>query len=447
MTTAATGFGNATGATTALRRGLSSLAPLRLETVHPSLWLLCAFLVVSITSIDEEWAAVGKLEPTLLLAAPLLLLCILKAVMLGMDGDRRSLLRTGVGKAWAAFVLAACLSVHWAENTGLAIDALREYATIWMLFPAAALLVRNRTELLLVLLVVCLSEGFYLARSFQEFLNGRVQGASDLARMIGAGKSNADPNSLAATITFALPLFIWFALATRSLWFVALATAYGTVGAFSIVMTRSRSGLIMLALVGLWTFVKLPSHRLRMLVVIAVALAGVVVASRLSPKELRRYASVLNTTTYTREESTQGRVRGYIVAAKIADERPVVGIGPGNWSDFRMRRIDGDKLMPHSLAGIVLAEHGLLGMLLFLLYLAVVVRLGLAERKAFAAEDDPWSRAMASLAGTLLFILALLAISGLAAHNLARNAWWLAPGLLVALHHLRHAPRGIPETT
>lgn len=443
-TATAAGSGTPAGAGARPARGLGAIGAGRLADVRPIVWLLCAFLFVATTHVDEEWPAVGKLEPTLLLGAILIAAILVELGFAGFARGPRALLHSGPGAAWTAFVVAGVLSVVWAHDLGLAGGALREYATAWMLFPAAALLVRSRAELVVVLLVLCLSEAFYLGRSLQEFLNGRIQGASGLARMVGAGESSADPNSFAATIVFAMPLFVWFALESRSAWFVLLATAYGAVGAFSVVMTRSRSGLVMLGLVGLWTLFSLPGRRLKLTSVILLALFAAGITARLGPKEVARYASILSTSTYTREESTQGRVQGYLVAAQIVEDRPVLGIGPGNWSHYRMRRVDGDKLMPHSLAGIVMAEHGLLGLLLFAAYVIAALRLVLRQRASRRATDAPWEQTLRRLLGTLLMILVLLTVSGLAAHNLARNAWWLVPGLLVAIPHLRVGASAVP---
>ena len=189
---------------------------------------------------------------------------------------------------------------------------------------------------------------------------------------------------------------------------------------------------MLLALVTLWALTVIPSRRLRLTAAIGLVLFGAIVAGRLSAKELQRYESIVTADTYSREESTRGRLKGYVVGGRIFQQRPVFGIGLGNWSAYREARIDGDKLMPHTLGGQLVGELGLAGTLAFLGFVTVAFRFAVRHRRRLRDTQDPWDQAVHRLLGAMVVLLALLLVSGLAAHNVGREAWFLAPALMIA---------------
>ena len=190
-----------------------------------------------------------------------LLLLVVAVRILGAANRSRKGLQPpdAVTSWWGAYVLATVLATLWAYDFALSKE--------WMLgarFPALfcfaliVALVRTRREFLLVVLVFCLAHGAFLARSFQEFFNGRHLYTMGVIRMVGAGLSNADPNSFAATIVFALPLVLWVGLHARSRLLRAASAAYFLLTGWAVLLTRSRSGVILLGLTVLWLLAALP---------------------------------------------------------------------------------------------------------------------------------------------------------------------------------------------
>ena len=208
---------------------------------------------------------------------------------------------------------------------------------------------------------------------------------------------------------------------------------YAVLTGWAVLLTRSRSGVILLGLVGLWLFSALPTRKARIwgvAILIALVAAG---STQLSESALNRYKGMLTGgSTESEKESTHGRIEGYQVAWRIFKDRPVTGVGPGNWAAYRMRHVDGITMMPHNLAGLLLATLGILGTVTFVGYLLATFARGLRERRARKGSVDPWERGIRSFVGTMLFTLVLQLISGLAAHNLERWSWYWVPGLLIA---------------
>jgi O-antigen ligase len=402
--------------------------------LSPAFWFLLLYLFIGLSYVDEEWPRLGALRPRFILGS-LLLLTVAVRILGAANRSRKGLQPPDAVTAWwGAYVLATVLATLWAYDFALSKE--------WMLgarlpalfcFALIVALVRARREFLLVVIVFCLAHGAFLARSFQEFFNGRHLYTMGVVRMVGAGLSNADPNSFAATIVFALPLVLWVGLHARSRLLQAASAAYFLLTGWAVLLTRSRSGVILLGLTVLWLLAALPGRKAKAwgtAIVVALVLAG---ATQLSESALNRYKGMLTGgSTESERESTHGRIEGYQVAWRIFKEQPITGVGPGNWASYRMRHVDGLTMMPHNLAGLLLATLGLLGTVTFTGYVLATFLRGRRERRARKGLVDPWDRAVRSFAGAMLFTLLLLLISGIAAHNLGRWAWSWAPGLLLA---------------
>src|SRR5262249_7770108 len=137
------------------------------------------------------------------------------------------------------------------------------------------------------------------------------------------------------------------------------------------------------------------------------------------------------------------RVHNYGVAFDMLHDNPLLGVGPGCWSVYRVRRVDGNPLMPHSLTGQVVATYGGLGTFAFVGYLASVFAFAWSAMRRRWGWPDPWEATVRSLAPTVAFTTVLLLVSGLAAHNIDRLDWYLLPGLL-AVAARASGPRPAP---
>lgn len=419
------------GRTTGGAFGLADAWPRGLSAV---LWLLLLYLLVGLTNFDEEWPSLGALKPRFFLGALLLLAVVVRILVAAARARRGPAPPDAVTTWWGAFAVAALLSTLWAFDFAVSFDRLLD-ATFPALFcfPLIVALVRTRRQFLVVVMLFCLANGLYLARSFTEFFSGRHVYTMGVVRMVGVGQSHADPNSFAATVAFTLPLVLWTTLYTRS-WLVrAGGAAYGMLAVWAIVLTRSRGGLVLLLLTVFWFLAALPGRKAKVwgVVVLAVLLAGV--STQISESAWHRYTGILTGgSTASERESTHGRIEGLKVAWGIFQERPVLGVGPGCWAAYRMRKVDGMTMNPHNLPGQLLATVGLVGTVTFAGYLlASFLRAG-RERRARKGLADPWERAVRSFAGAMAFTLLLHLVAGLAAHNLERWSWFWAPGLLVA---------------
>jgi len=409
--------------TTAAARGLRFLSAE--GRASPAFWLLQLFLFLGYTSADEEWEALLQLRPRLVLGG-LVLLCAGVRLFGARGRELRARLEADGCFHWlVAFAVACALATLWAWDPALARPACERHLIMMVAYPLIVVLVRDRRDLLLTLLVFCAGHGFLALRAFTEYLAGRIDVRSELPRMMGVGDRLADPNSFAAAVVFALPLMAWVGYRAQSRLVRLGALAYAALAGISVVLTYSRSGAVLLVLALLWMLLHVRG-RTRAALVGVLLLAAAGAALRESDRTQARLGTLFASDTYEEEGSTRGRLEGYEMAWRIAEERPLLGVGPGCWQDYREHRLDGKRLLPHTLWGQLLGTRGVLGTLAFLGFLLAAVARGLRLRRT---AEDPVLR---SLAGAVLCTLFLLLVSGLAAHNLERELWYLLPALLAA---------------
>lgn len=411
-------------------RGWFDLASTSLKGLPAPFWILQGYLFLGITFLDEEWPSIGKFRPRLVLGG----LALVIAVSRWFSAPERRVAEKPPHRfvaGWlVAFIAAGFCCATWAFAPSIAWDAQVAHTTTMLVFFLLLAIVRSRREVLVTILVFAAASGFYLLRSATEYLNGKHQFTMGVSRMMGAGNSLADPNSFGGTIAFSLPLVVWAAIHARSRFLRFCVLCYGLLAAYCAIQTHSRSGFVLLALNVGWAFVSIPSTKARIAIAAVLLGFGVYMVGFQSKNALDRYASIFSSNTYEHESSTRGRIEGYQIAAKMFKDEPLFGVGPGCWSLYRMRRVDGDKLMPHNMPGQLTATMGIAGVSTFLGYLVAVLSFGLSVRRRRAGSPDRWDRAVRALAATTLVTILLLLVSGTAAHNIERSAWYLMPALL-----------------
>lgn len=413
-------------------RGFFAFASTSLGGLPVEFWTLQLYLFLQLSVLDEHVQRLEDVRPRFFLGGFTLLVALARmAFAYGHHGEVPP--PVAAPTRWLlAFTAASGFSALTAFDWSLARPAFQEHATVLVGYLLIVTIVRTRREVMLTVLTLCLGGGAYVALSFREFLGGRYDFAQGVVRMIGIGRSSSDANSFGATVTFLLPLIVWAGVVARA-WLVRLcALLYAALATMCVFLTSSRSALVLLALNVVFVFVVLPRGAPRWIAAAFVALLVGVMAGGLSEEQVKRISSLVASDTYEKESSTLGRIEGYKVAFRIFREEPLLGVGPGNWAAYRTRKIDGDPLEPHNLLGQTIATRGAVGLLTFAGYLgASLLLLARAARRGWRAPGA-WERAVASLAATGAFVLLLLLVSGLGAHNLERPNWVWMPALVVA---------------
>lgn len=424
-----------------LRRGFFSFAQTHLSGLPLVFWGLQLYLFLSMSAIDEHFeeairgalpGALSDLGPRMIVGS----LTLMTAVGQMISGRMTvpPALRTRQAGWLLAIVGAGLFSTIWAYLPGFASDAFVNLVTSILSFLLIVTIVRTRRELVLTLLVFCLGVGLFLLLSFWEWRGGRYMYAQGVVRMLGAGSQYADPNSFAATLAFMLPLMAWVFVHTRLLWVRICAVGFTGLTMLAVIHTSSRSGLVLTGMALGWTLLFLPRGRMKNTAIIAAVVMVAVLIPQLSKSQIQRIESIFSGRTYAKEESTHGRVQGYVVAWKMFKDNPVFGIGLGNWSEYRQRRMDGSRLLPHNLGGQVLATTGAVGTFIFAGFLISTLMFGFATYRTRKRQGGRWNAAVSKLCMAMLCMYALMLVSGLGAHNMLRPNWfWGSALMLVAV--------------
>ena len=389
-------------------------------------------MFLAISFVDEHYPSIGDLRPRFLLGVLLLAITVGTGISLSVREGRALSIRWKPSLWLLAFITATSFSALWAFDFAIAKEEHIRHLTTMVSYFLIINIVRTRRQLLFFVLIVCAAVGVYMLISIWEFHGGRLDFKQGVPRMLGAGLSTADPNSFGASIVFAMPIMIWVLVYTRSNFLRLCAVGYMLGGLYCVFKTSSRSALILTVLTLLWSFTIVPKGWPRRIALLAILGLGVALVGTLNRAQLKRIASVTETSTYESESSTVGRIDGYRVGFRMFKDNPVLGVGPGNWTVYRTRRVDGDKLMPHNLLGHALATRGFVGTFTFFGFVLSAILLGWREMRRRKKRGTAWDLAVGKLCYAIMFTLGLLFVSGLGAHNLERANWYWLPALLVA---------------
>ena len=333
---------------------------LPLSVMRPFFGLLVFSWLAYMRPVDMTWA-VDDLMPTSLLVALATLVGVLlhkKERLLVLE--KRTILL-------GLFVAAVGISALTALNPELAkTDDAGVLNLLKVVFIAVLTtgLVNSRDRARWLLLVIGGSLGLLAVKSM-------IQGAMNPGlTMHGPGCMIQDNNDYGLALVMALPLLVYLAREERGpfLKVTLLIMAAACVG--GVLLTRSRGGVIALAVVALvWLFLLRKNGWA--LVVAPLAVAGVLL---LTPPELLE--RVRNLTTGVQDASATQRLTAWEKALSMAQDWPIFGIGPGNfqaqWYNYAPESVQ-QPVIPHNTYLHILAESGAVTFALYCVLLGVTI--------------------------------------------------------------------------
>jgi putative inorganic carbon (HCO3(-)) transporter len=333
---------------------------------------LVAFVVVAFT-VPAEWI------PGMQLVRPALLTSGLAAgaTFLGFLGRRERIHVDGIkGMSIALLAVLAYLSASWSvypeASTGLALELLKLVA-IYFTFVNIVSTERRAITIVIALVLSSIVASVGVIQWHQAGVD-LVEGYR--ARWVGVF---ADPNIMAKNLGLIVPLALALVVRKTSPWWLKAGGAVAAgLAVTSIVLSHSRGGFIGLSLAVLIWVIR-ERNWLRTSLVAAAAIGMLVFA----PSSFwNRTESV---SSYQTDASAMGRIHAWTVTGEINKDRPLLGVGAGAfrfaWPLYAppdARRA----YMAHNVFLQVLAELGLVGFVLFLLFV------GSTTGGAFEAGKD-----------------------------------------------------------
>ncbi len=271
--------------------------------------------------------------------------------------------------------------------------------------------------------------GLYLYRG--TFGNGLIRAQAESLTF-------GNPNNLAEQLVLVLP-FVFALLVTERILTARLALlAFLGVDFALLIFTGSRGGMLELFAVILLS--ALQSKR-------GVALASGVLVLFLAlwsiapPAYKQRYATLPGVLEdpQSADASAYGRLVGWYVAWEIFQDRPLLGVGAGNFPRafervYSYKGVHG-WYEPHNLPGQVLGELGLLGVITFGAYVYVLLR----ESSAALHQATDFPKSLALLPWVLRacrVVVFTLFVVGISDHDMYFVNWYLAGSFVVVTRQL-----------
>jgi len=298
------------------------------------------------------------------------------------------------------------------------------YFTVWFITS------KKRIIVFITVFVLCqtfrfleptylhLTQGYWGDKAFIQ----TSVGPEFMNRLSGAPLDYLNPNGLAFVIISTMP-FIPF-LARLSKYWKLYFLIVTPISLYSLMLTGSRSGIIVFVIVAIYIVAK-EKHK----IILSTVSLGVfaLIASQLSNVLMDRYRSVFDSNTMN-HATASGRIFGLIQDYKLGLIRPIFGFGLGtsleanyNYANIYLRS--------HNLYLEVFIELGIVGFIVYLLYLREIYRNIFYKRKAISVDfDNHMEQFQMSLAS--FFILTVLFC--FASYNLSLYPFYMIGGLSIS---------------
>ncbi|PYO02282.1 MAG: putative O-glycosylation ligase, exosortase A system-associated [Candidatus Rokuibacteriota bacterium] len=263
---------------------------------------------------------------------------------------------------WAWFTVTAVFAFH----PELAWDKWQQVSKILLMTMVTMVLFKDARRLKWLVWTIAASLGFYGVQSaLGAIASGFAQGYA-----YPPDSFIADNNDMALALNMTLPLLWFLARDTKHRWLsIGLRVAF-VLTMLGIITTYSRGGFVGLCAV---VIVMLMKAKRRGVAAVLVA-AAVIVAIAVVPDTLSQRIGTI--VAYEEDESAQNRLRAWAVAIQVALDSPIVGGGFRVFEPDVWERYDPDiprAWTAHSIYLQVVAEHGFVGLGIFVTLLAVAL--------------------------------------------------------------------------
>lgn len=380
-------------------------------------------------------------------------ICLTACVVLGPGLRFAPTLQNWAVAAWTG-AIGLCAALAW--NTAVSGDDYYVFLTTVVCYLALVSSVRTPYALIFMVVAYVGAMEAYLGKALWEFyVHGQhmYDRGAGVVRLVGIESTFGNHNKLAASIVESLPFWLvlwhfrgtvtqdWPAKYRRA--FVLAMGLYPILGVWSVILTNSRSGIVNLAV-----FLALSAMRkgnvLRLAWKVAATIAILAVGWLVLPDATRnRVQSLWDTTAGTEDdrESAEGRMQGFWVGLEMFSHRPLTGVGPGNFTQYRASHLDGAPFNAHNQVAQMLGESGVLGAGTFLIVVLSIL-VGCATTRSLArGAADPTLRFLSGLAVACCHSLVLLFVEGIGGHNYYRYNWlWLAAFSMLAAQFAAQIP-------
>lgn len=254
-------------------------------------------------------------------------------------------------------------------------------------------------------------------------------------RLSGSPYDVINPNGLAFVIVTVIALFHFIGLRRRG-WVLLCYLMVLPALLYALILTGSRSGVVALFIIMFFIFIK---SRRKAVFVTLCAVGAVMSLAVMDDNQRDRYLSIFSSHTKN-AETAEGRMSGLRDDFGVAMNRPLFGHGLGtsleaNWN------ARGGTHTSHSLYFELLQELGIIGTVIFLLFMKGIIVNFIGTAKLVRAEGDDGGF-LASLIDGMQAWLGMNLIFSLASYGLSSYEWYFFGGISVVVARMAYQARG-----
>jgi probable O-glycosylation ligase (exosortase A-associated) len=294
-----------------------------------------------------------------------------------INKDKKGIPINGTTVIWMLFLLWMLITCLNAVYVDRAFDYFSRVIKIQVITFFTLMLITNKERLDYLIWVIVLSIGFF---SIKGGIFTILTGGS--FRVFGPeGSMIAENNALGLTTLMVIPLIYYLWSITRNKWLKRFLLAAMVLSVVSVLGSQSRGAFLALGAVGGYFWWQSKSKAVTGVVVGLLLVVGFM----FMPQSWHeRMDSITN---YEVDESAMGRINAWKYSINIANDR-LTGGGFNSWSKptYAVYSPDSKRtFVAHSIYFNVLADHGWLGLVMFLSILAMTwINLGSVSKKARA---------------------------------------------------------------
>jgi len=408
-------------------------------------YLFLLFTVIYFMNLPYRIASLAPLHIGMILNA-LLLLAILFSVASRPSGPENGLLRSSTSLLLLLFVFYMILTIPMSKWPGTVMKkGLLEFLKVGSFYFFTIFFIDTQQKLerfmfvyLLCIWMICFEPFFaYLGTGYLGYVDYSM-GGTPFYRLTGlTNKIGGNPNGL-AMLSVQAGLIAYFYLhyyktkAARILLFASFPFLFAV-----LILTGSRSGFLT-AVVAVVLCIFKGKHKI---IGFLLAIAAILfIWTQMGDMNKVRYESLIEKNVAGRA-SAENRIEHIKKAFNLFLNRPVFGYGIGTFAEVNFN-YTGEALVSHSLYTGVLVEVGILGFLLFFIYLKSVFKnLALIRQKSIKrGEENAYFFQFSHLISVLLITQLVFALW---AGNSTYYVWYLNGGLSVV--GLRILSRTVPN--
>lgn len=424
----------------------------------PQILVFNLLIIVWWLEVGLRIPALGEIRLEFLLAVAATLMAIVRRLRGSNRRERlhRKIEGNGdVASCMAMLLVVLAIGVPFAIDTRIAWDAFFNRVVKLALIGA---LISHFVVSPATLRIYLLSQLVAFMKIGQEALFGKITGSmvwenQGVPRLHGtAGSMFGHPNSLSGKTVSSIPWVVYLYPVVQRRWAKILLVVQFVFAINIVIFTASRTGYLTVIVIATLMVLMARRNRLRWILVLLVSVATT--ASFMPPEYKQRFMSSF-TGQEAEGQSSATRKALLVDSLNTFVENPL-GVGIGGFRQYQAMH-GRNAQDTHNLYTQILAEAGIQGFICFVMLVFVILRKAFRCRRGFTSIVDGLSHTplggneskdasaveqrnaqllLATTNALIVFVIARLVL-GLFGHDFLEIYWWLAAGLVMALHKMR----------